>query len=190
MLYDYYVTHYGWDIPENNPSGLKVINTLQKPCLTDFYDEKGIFFSIKDLCGECICSARLCGTDEDKILDLENYPSAVSALSPILQEKTKTKLVELNREAIRLDYVKDKKVYLMLLLNIFIYCEEHGFSLITTTILKEWCDIYTSIGFFEKENLKFKYFSTELIPVNVYHASLEEVIEIKNTIKLLLEKAW
>ena len=188
LLHDYYVEHYGWNIPSESPSGLKVKVLNKKKILTDFYDQHSIFFSVVNGNNDMVSCARLCAGDRKNCLEIEKYENAKRRLQYIFSKKSEFNILEMTREGIKLNYLNDQKPYLLLLYEIFQFCLNGNYSLLTTTNLIEWENIYKYIGFPKLTNVGFKYFDHEPAEVSVYFALNNQIQKIFERIKFLLEK--
>jgi hypothetical protein len=187
LLYSYYVDYYHWDIPYNNPSGIRVEKINNEKILTDNYDKVSQFFTVKTQDNKIIATARICDEIND-LLEIECYLPKKHKLKKFLNLKKEYYLKEFNREAIDVQYIKDENIYLILLNKLFQHAFQNNFSLITTTVLPEWEKIYVKIGLPLLEDMTFKYFEADLSPAKVYFASVSKIEEILENIKIIISK--
>jgi hypothetical protein len=180
FLRDCYVEHGGWKIPASNPSKIReeIINNIKQ--LVDDYDYISTWFSL-NYHNQLIACARLCGEDANGLLELERYQAAKQSLTFLFNKKREMNIIELNREAVHPWYFKTE-VFFLLLNNIFTYCVEKNYSILTTTSLSEWDEIYQYIGFPQLKDKSFKYHEEEPKSVKVFFA--DQTVLIKLVAKL------
>lgn len=172
LLHEYYVNELGWQIQKHNASKIKIIsnNTSDIPrnILVDDYDSISTWFV--GLKGQSVIAcARLCGDDNNGLLEAERYSEARLNLSHIFAKKKNLNLIELNREAIHIEY-RNYEVYLLLLKIILQHCISNKQSILMTTCHPDLIYLYKLISFPKMEHASFKYDSSEPVPVNVYLA--------------------
>ena len=187
LLHDYYVEHHGWDMPIQNPSGLVIKTLNNKKSLTDNYDQHSIFFTVTNRNNDIVSCARLCTGDKEKCLEIEKYENAKNCLKSLLIKKEALNIIEMTREGINLNYLNDEQAYLLLLHEIFNFCLENKYSLLTTTNLPEWEKIYEIISFPQLQDMKFKYIDSEPNKVNVYFALNNQLKIINKRIETRLK---
>jgi len=75
---------------------------------------------------------------------------------------------------------------LLLLQLVFTYCLEKKHSILTTSNLKDWVDIYNELSFVPLNGCSFRYSEHDKHPVSSYLAGRKLLISLReNTIKLL-----
>jgi hypothetical protein len=188
LLYESYVTHLAWEITNENPSNIKITRDKNRMMLTDDYDNLSIWFSI-NIQKEVVACARLCKEDKQGLLEIERYENASRALDTILSQKKHLKIIELNREAILPSHSNKKEYGLLLLKSVFEYCLSQNYTLLTTCNIPDWLSIYNLISFNCLDKYSFRYFDSEALPVRVYLATPEVLIELINRIDSKLEKS-
>jgi hypothetical protein len=182
FLYKCYIQEFGWQVPSDNPSRIVFKESTEGlSLLTDDYDKHALWFAAVQ--ANCIVAcARLCTVDSNNLLELERYPEAREKLHLLLKEKEQLNIIELNREAISLKESKYEKPCLFLLEKIFTYCLQKGFSILTTTNMVNWLNIYDKISFPKLEGFSFKYHVEDKDEVVVYFAQKEDLIKMRNRI--------
>lgn len=187
LLYESYIQHLAWEITHDNPSNIKIHHRDEYTLLTDDYDELSIWFSISRGT-EVIACARLCYEDEQGKLEIERYSNARESIADILQTKQRLNILELNREAILPAYSDKKDYYALLLLKtIFSYCIDNNHTILTTSNIRDWVEVYERISFEYLRNYTFKYFDSEPLPVLVYLATPDDLKQLINNIDLLMD---
>lgn len=174
LLYECYIRHFAWEITHSNPSNIRIEHVEGLTLLADDYDSISVWFSIKNK-DKLLACARICFEDESNLLEVERYSNAKEFLQPILKQKNFLKIVELNREAILASHVHEKKICLLLLKAIFEYCFNNNYSILTTSNIPEWVDVYKIISFNNIPQYTFKYFDSDPSPVLVYFATPPEI---------------
>lgn len=187
LLYESYIKDLAWEITHDNPSNIKIHHLDNHTTLTDDYDDLSIWFSISDP-NEVIACARLCQEDKNGLLEIERYENACRIIQPILDQKRKLNIIELNREAILPQYSAQRELYgLILLKEVFEYCLSNNYTILTTSNIPDWIALYELIGFEKIDKYTFKYFDSEPSPVLVYlapPADIKRLVEnINNCLK-------
>lgn len=188
LLYESYIKDLAWEITHDNPSNIQVNHTGLQTTLTDDYDSLSVWFSISNK-EEVIACARLCRDDENGLLEIERYDNAKRCIGPILNQKEKLNIIELNREAILPTYSAQRELYgLILLKEVFEYCLSKNHTILTTSNIPDWIAIYKLIEFEEIKAYTFKYFDSEPAPVLVYLATPNDIkallLNIDNCLKV------
>lgn len=182
LLYESYIKDLAWEITHDNPSNIKVNHTDSRTLLTDDYDELSVWFSTSNK-EEVIACARLCREDENGLLEIERYENARRSIKPILDQKEKLNIIELNREAILSSYSEHRELYgLILLKEVFEYCLDKNHTVLTTSNIPDWIAIYKLIAFEEIKEYTFKYFDSEPAPVQVYMATSNDLKKLLRNI--------
>lgn len=173
LLYEHYMNELCWEVKAHNPSAIKVIPyNDSKNILVDDYDSLSTWFvGINQ--ESVIACARLCGDDDNGLLEVERYTSARLVLQKILQDKRKLNLVELNREAIHVEH-RNYQTYLLLLKTILKHCILRKQSILMTTPNSDLIHLYKLISFPKIEYGSFKYDPSEPTPVNTYIAEFDK----------------
>ncbi len=187
LLHCCYLEHLEWEIAHCNPSGIKIQKWENQAIISDDYDDLAVWFSVLDDNDDCIVCGRLCHNDSNGLLEIERYDNAIKSLKDILQKKNQFNIVELNREAVLPKYADNSKVYLLLLKLIFEYCLKNNYSILTTSNLIRWVDIYDKIGFKRLEAV-FKYFDSEPEPVVSYFAYTHDIEIMLTKVNFFLEE--
>lgn len=187
LLYYCYLEHLEWEIAHCNPSGIKIQQQGNGAIISDDYDDLAIWFSVlnNNNDDDCIACGRLCHNDFDGLLEIERYHNARKSLKDILEKKKQLNIVELNREAVSPKYAENSKPYLLLLKSIFQYCLNKNHTILTTSNLVKWVEIYDQIGF-KRLNSTFKYFDAEPEPVVAYFACTHDIENMLKKIDVLL----
>lgn len=188
LLYESYIKDLAWEITHDNPSNIKIHHIDEHTTLTDDFDELSVWFSISNK-DEVIACARLCSEDENGLLEIERYENATRSIKPILDQKEKLNIIELNREAILPGYSEQRELYgLILLREIFEYCLSHNYTILTTSNIPDWISIYKLISFEEIDKYTFKYFDSEPLPVSVYLATPIDIRRLLENINYCLNE--
>jgi hypothetical protein len=180
LLYEHYIKELHWNISHNNQSGLRIEKAGKICRVLDDYDKCSTWFSTR-LNNQLVSCARLCKNDENGLLEIERYSAATKSIKEILSYKEDLNLIELNREATSTNHPLRKASQLLLLKLIFTYCIDHSYSILTTSNLKDWVEIYSHLSFPLLSEKSFKYSEFDNEPVNVYLAK-------KNDIEKMLKK--
>ncbi|HRD70193.1 MAG TPA: hypothetical protein PK657_08600 [Legionella sp.] len=188
LLYESYIKDLAWEITHDNPSNIKIHHMNGHTTLTDDYDDLSVWFSISNK-EEVIACARLCREDDQGFLEVERYENARKVIRPILDQKEKLNIIELNREAILPGYSEQRELYgLILLREVFEYCLSRNQTILTTSNIPDWIAIYDLICFKEIEEYTFKYFDSEPLPVSVYLATPSDIRQLVQNINVCLEE--
>ena len=192
LLYDCYVKKLQWEIVADNPSGIRMETRDNALAIVDDYDSCSTWFSVTQE-KETVACARICKEDTKGRLEVERYASARLSLRPVLNLKHALKLVELNREAMATHCIANKTIGFSLLRAIFTYCLEHDYTVLTTTPITEWVELYEDIGFPKLETCAFKYFHLDPCPVAVYfaqHIDMQRMLQKIDTLMHSKEKSY
>ena len=186
LLYQSYIQDLAWEITHDNPSNIKIHHVDEHTTLTDDFDELSVWFSISNKEAVIAC-ARLCHEDENGLLEIERYENARRCIKPILDQKEKLNIIELNREAILPRYSEQRELYgLILLREIFEYCLAQNYTILTTSNIPDWISIYELISFKGMDEYSFKYFDSEPSSVSVYLATPGDIKRLLENINCCL----
>ncbi len=184
LFYHYYIEIHEWEIYDVNHSGICIVKGKEGFMLEDNYDEESIWFLLylKQIPIGCI---RICGVDQNKILEIEEYANVRRKLKDIFSKKKQLNLVGFNREVVLPQYGCDQSL-LCLLEAPIAYCLQKNRSILTSCVFQEWYTLYTILGFEELTSAKFKYYETEPHYLDVFFAESMNLLKILNNIPLLL----
>jgi hypothetical protein len=187
LLHQCYLEHLEWEICQSNPSRIQIQQQDGKLIISDDYDDLAVWFSVVNDNDDCIACGRICHNDVDGLLEVERYSNAKRSLKEVLHKKNQLNIVELNREAVLPEYANNNKPYLLLLKSIFQYCLNKNYTILTTSNLTQWVNIYDKIGF-NRLNAPFRYFDSEPEPVISYFANKCDIKNMLSKINRFLNE--
>ncbi len=180
LLYKTHIEQVQWDVAPDNPSQIRIENRNNRNLLIDRFTDNATWFGAFDD-QKLIGCTRLCGVDENNLLEIEGYPNS-SIVRPYLP-KDKNFCVESTRTAVAKEYT-GQGIVKLLLLAAFTYCEENHYSLAACVSNGYLKSLLKRIGYPLKMEHAFKYEPQDPLAVNFYFADYNKS-EIKHMIRTL-----
>lgn len=183
LLYVVYIERMNWHFSPDNPSKLKIEIRNNRKLLVDRFTDKAVWFgAFQD--DKLIACIRVLGPDENNKLELEGYESSQIVQPYIVSPREKC--IELGKFAVLNGYVSSGTIK-SLFLDVFKYCDERKYSVISCTRNSFFRSFFRRIGLPLKMGQAFKYEPQDHAPVDFYladHAKME-VAKIINSLERL-----
>lgn len=183
LLYRVYIEEKLWKFEVDNPSRIRIEEKSGKKLLIDRFTDIAIWFGVFDE-AKLVGCARLCGLDENDLLEIEGYPSSFTIQGFL--PKDKSSCFELNKVAVDSDYL-GRGVVNKLLLGAFEYCETNQFSVIACTHNTHLKSLLKKIYWPIKLEHAFRYEENDPMAVNFYFADYHRS-EVKQMILAIQKK--